>query len=157
MDYEIEVVDVPAQRVIATKKHTNLDRIGSDIGTGFGAVMETMGRESIEASGPPLVVYLSMVDAESDFDIETCIPVNASLSSGSDVYGRELEGGPMATTIHHGPYEELTNAYQALTQWIQEHGHRVVGPPQETYLNDPQTVASSDLLTRIEFPVDSPS
>ena len=157
MDYEIEVVDVPPQQVMATKRHTNLAKIGSDIGSGFGAVMETMGRQSVEATGPPLVVYLNMMEAESDFDIETCIPASGRPTPSSEVYERELEGGPMATTLHHGPYDGLANAYQALTQWIQEHGHTVVGPPREIYLNDPQSVASSDLLTRIEFPVGSPS
>ena len=59
----------------------------------------------------------------------------------------------MATTVHHGPYEQMPSAYHALTGWIAGHGHEIGGPPREIYLDDPRTVAPDQLLTRIEFPI----
>ena len=59
----------------------------------------------------------------------------------------------MATTVHHGPYEQIAAAYHTLTGWISEHGHDIAGPPREIYLNDPQTVAPAEILTRVEFPI----
>jgi effector-binding domain-containing protein len=59
----------------------------------------------------------------------------------------------MATTVHHGPYEEIAPAYHTLIGWISEHGHEIAGPPREIYLNDPQTVAPAEILTRVEFPI----
>ncbi len=59
----------------------------------------------------------------------------------------------MATTVHRGPYEEITLAYHTLTGWIPGNGYEIAGPPREVYLNDPQTVAPEELLTRVEFPV----
>ena len=83
-----------------------------------------------------------MIDEETDGDIEICVPVAAPSPGDSAVYGRELEGGTMATAIHHGPYQEISAAYHTLTGWISEHGHEMAGPPREIYLNDPQTRAA---------------
>ena len=33
----------------------------------------------------------------------------------------------MATTVHHGPYEQMPSAYHALTGWIAGHGHEIGG------------------------------
>ncbi|MGD2103445.1 MAG: GyrI-like domain-containing protein, partial [Acidimicrobiia bacterium] len=78
---------------------------------------------------------------------------NGQIDGVSDVYTRELEGGSMASTIHHGPYQEIAPAYHTVTGWISEHGHEIAGPPREIYLNDPQTVPEEELLTRVEFPI----
>lgn len=94
-----------------------------------------------------------MIGEETASDIEICVPVDTTISGNAGVYGRELEGGTMATAVHHGPFEEIATAYHTLTNWISEHGHEIAGPPREIYLNDPQTVSPKELLTRVEFPI----
>ena len=153
MPYDVQIIEATPQLIAATRVRTNLSRIGNDIGAGFGSLMQALGRESAAASGPPLIVYHDMIDQETDGDIEICVPVAGAVSGDSDVYGRELEGGPMVTTVHRGPYEEIAAAYHTVTGWISEHGHEMAGPPREIYLNDPQTVAPEELLTRVEFPI----
>jgi len=153
MPYAIELEDVAPRLVAAARLHTNLRQIGEDIGTGFGLITQALGRESIAPAGPPLIVYPDMIDNETDGDIEVCMPVDRAISGDSNVYGRELEGGTMVTTVHHGRYQEIGLAYHTLTGWISEHSHEIAGPPREIYLNDPQMVPPEDLLTRIEFPI----
>jgi len=153
MPYDVEVTEVAPQLVAATKVHTNLSRIGGDIGAGFGALMMAMGRQGVAQSGPPLIVYPDIIDDETGGDLEICAPIAVDFGGDGDVYTRELEGGMMAATTHHGPYEQIAPAYHTLTGWISEHGHEIAGPPRETYLNDPQMVAPEELLTRVEFPI----
>ena len=153
MPYDVHVTETTPQLVAATKVHTNLSEIGDDIGAGFGSLMMAFGREGIAPSGPPLIVYHDVIDEETDGDIEICVPVNAAISGDADVYSRELEGGSMATAVHHGPYEQIAPAYHTLTGWISEHGHDIVGPPREIYLNDPRMVPPEELLTQVEFPI----
>ena len=153
MPYDVQVTEETPQLVAATKIHTNLRRVGNDIGTGFGFLMQALGLEGVAPSGPPLIVYHDVIDEETDGDIEICVPVGGAISGDANVYGRELEGGTMATTVHRGPYQEIAGAYHTLTGWISEHGHEIAGPPREIYLNDPQTVAAEELLTRVEFPI----
>lgn len=153
MPYDIEVSEQSPQHVAATRVHTSLRRIGDDIGAGFGALMRVLGTEGVQSAGAPLIVYHDVIDEETDGDIEVCVPVVGDITGDGTVYGRELEGGTMATTIHRGPYEQIAPAYHTLMGWISDHGHEVAGPPREIYLNDPQTVAPDDLLTKVEFPI----
>jgi effector-binding domain-containing protein len=44
-----------------------------------------------------------------------------------------------------------------VTGWIQEQGHQIAGAPREIYLNDPKSVIPDDLLTEIQFPIDTPT
>lgn len=153
MPYDVQITEAAPQLVAATTVHTSLSRIGDDIGAGFGSLMMALGREGLAPSGAPLIVYPDVIDEETDGDLEICVPVSAPISGDGDVYSRELEGGSMATTLHHGPYNQIGPAYHTLTGWISEHGHDIAGPPRETYLNDPQMVSPEELLTRVEFPI----
>ncbi len=153
MPYDVEITEAAPQPIAATKIQTTLRSIGSDIGAGFGTLMQAVGREGVAVAGPPLIVYHDMIDEETAGDIEICVPISGTVSGDSAVYGRELEGATMATTVHRGPYQEIASAYHTLTGWISEHGHEIAGPPRETYLNDPQTVPPEQLLTRVEFPI----
>ena len=153
MPYTVQIENATPQLIAATKITTTRKEIGNDIGQGFGRLIGALGAESLEPSGPPLVVYYDLIDEDTDGDIEVCIPVSREISMESDVYSRELEGGNVATTTHIGPYQEIASAYETLQGWISEHGHEIVGPPREIYLNDPQTVPPDQLLTRVEFPI----
>jgi len=153
MPYDIQIAEVEPQLIAAITKHTTFRQIGDDIAAGFGSLVHAMGREGAEASGPPLIVFHSVIDEETAGDVEICIPVTAGIAGDSDVYSRELEGGTVATTMHRGPYEQIAPAYHTITGWISEHGHEMAGPPREIYLNDPQTVPPEELLTRVEFPI----
>lgn len=153
MPYDVQIMEESPQLVAATRVRTGLGRIGNDIGTGFGALVRVLAREGVTPSGSPLIIYHDVIDEVTDGDIEICVPVDTTISGHSEVYGRELEGGAMATTVHHGPYEQISPAYHTLTGWVSEHGHEIAGPPREIYLNDPQTVPPQELLTRVEFPI----
>ena len=100
-----------------------------------------------------MLIYHHVVDAESEGDIEVCVPVSVPFSSGAGIVGRTLEAAKLAVTEHRGPYDELAPAYQVLTAWITEKGYELAGPPREVYVNDPRTVRPEELITRLEFPI----
>ena len=153
LPYEVTIEQVAPQLIAAVKKHTRLRQVSDDIGAGFGSLLQALGRAGTAPAGPPLLVFHTVIDEETDGDIEICVPVSQTVADDGEVYRRELEGGPMATTMHRGPYEEISPAYHTIAGWISEHGHEIAGPPREIYLNDPQTVRPEDLLTRVEFPI----
>lgn len=154
MPYDVTTKDLPDQPVAAVRKTTSLADIGDDIAAGFGALMHYMGPRGIAPSGAPLVVYHDMIDADTDGDVEVCIPV-AEPVDGADgeVYGSTLVGGTVAATVHRGPYDQIGPAYHVLAGWVSEHGHELAGPPRERYLNDPREVPPDELLTEINWPI----
>lgn len=151
--YEVLLTEETTRRVAAVRIHTTLSRIAKDIQAGFVTLMEGLGRVGAAPTGAPMILYYNVIDQESEGDIEIAAPVEMTFSSEGDVYGRELEAGMMATTVHRGPYDGLALAYHALTNWVSEKGYEIAGPTREIYLNDPRTVAGEALLTRLEFPV----
>lgn len=153
MPYEVTIKTVPDQPIAAVRKHTNTRVVGVDIQQGFGELMAYLAGEEEAPAGPPLLVFHDVIDADNDGDVEICIPVSEPVAGNGAVYGRILEGGPVAATVHHGRYEEIAPAYHTLAGWIQEHGHEFAGPPREIYLNDPGEVGEAEQLTEVDWPI----
>lgn len=147
--YEIKVKEVPDQHVIATRFHTSLATVATDFQQAFGR----LGAFGIPPIGAPFAVLHDVIDEETDGDIEICFPVAAPVEAEGDVFGREVEAARVASTMHIGPYEEVSLAYHAITSWVQEHGHEFAGPPREIYLNDPATVDPSEYMTEVQWPI----
>ncbi|MFP4513935.1 MAG: GyrI-like domain-containing protein [Acidimicrobiales bacterium] len=153
MSYTVQVDEVAPQLVAAVRVRTGIDRIGDDIGAGFGRLMQTLGSEGVEPAGSPFIVYHDVIADDADGDIELCIPIARKVDGDGEVTSREIGGGTVAATVHQGSYEEVGSAHHALNAWIAEHGRGAAGPPREIYLNDPATVAPADVLTRVEIPI----
>lgn len=146
-------------------KHVDAIRIASvrgvvptppDQGSLWGELGQMLAKQGIKPVGACLSLYHDEEHKERDWDIEVCEPVagDVTASVGMNVY--ELPAAPsMVCAIHHGPFQALNQAYDALTKWIDENGYRISGPIREVYLrpsdndsqNDPNTV------TEIQVPV----
>jgi len=151
--YEVLIEEAAPRQIAAVKIYTSLSQIAKDIQGGFATLMQGLARAGVSPMGPPMILHHDLIDERTDGNIEICVPVERLESSESEVYERELEGGTVASTLHHGPYEQIGPAYHVLTGWIFDNAYEIAGPPREIYLNDPQTVAPEALLTRLEFPV----
>ncbi|MEW6059024.1 MAG: MerR family transcriptional regulator [Actinomycetota bacterium] len=154
MPYEVQVKEVPPQQVAAVRMHTSIETIGNDVAEGFGKIGAAVGKAGIPFAGPPLLIMFDVLDEESGGEMELAFPVAKPFPGEGEVFGRELEGGTMAWTMHSGPYDEIGPAYHTLTGWIQEHGHEIAGPSREVYLTDPsETPDPADYLTEVQFPI----
>ncbi|CAN5921014.1 hypothetical protein BH23ACT10_BH23ACT10_12900 [soil metagenome] len=154
MPYDVSIKEIAGQTVAAVRKYTDLARIAGDLQTGFGEIMAQIGPAGTQPAGAPFVVYHAVIDEQTAGDIDVCIPVADPPELGGDVVRLDLPSHHVASTVHHGPYDELAPAYHTLTGWIQEHGHQTAGPPREIYLNDPQTVQPDELLTEVQWPIE---
>ena len=92
------------------------------------------------AGRAPLVAVFPL-DLVDEFDVLVGVPAAGE--------GTDLPGGPWATTLHVGPYPQLPLAYTALLEHVRELGHHPVGPVTETYLTDPSTADTGELVTRV--------
>jgi effector-binding domain-containing protein len=120
---------------------------------GFGVVFRRLQKHNAEPAGIPFTIFHQAPDADDVGDVEMCIPVSSTRIGNS----YEVPGGPVAAVVHKGPYDEMGPAYEALAQWISDHGHEIVGPTREIYLNHPDDVDAAELLTELQWPIDSAS
>lgn len=156
MPYDVNLKDVADQTVATVRKHTDLASIGTDLEAGFGAIMAQVGAAGASVAGAPFVTYHAVIDEETAGDIDISVPVADSpeLDGDGEVDIVELPAHLVASTVHRGPYDELSPAYHTLTGWIQEHGHQMAGAPREIYLNDPASVSPDELLTEVQWPIE---
>lgn len=152
MPYDITVKEIPEQTVAALRTPTTLGTIGATLADGFGRLVHRVGVAGGTMTGPPFVVYHTIIDEQTDGEIEICIPATDVAADG-EVQRVVVPTHTVASTVHRGPYEQVGPAYHTLSGWIQEHGHEIAGPPRERYLNDPQEVAPEDLLTEVQWPL----
>jgi effector-binding domain-containing protein len=119
------------------------------------AIPEILGRLRIlgaTAAGPPFVIYHEF--GSQGIDAEVSVPIVRQVMATSRIKTRVLPAMTVARTVHVGSYEQLGDAYAALTDWIKGHGFEVAGPVEERYLNGPgDHVPSSEYQTEIEMPI----
>jgi effector-binding domain-containing protein len=113
----------------------------------------------VEPAGPPYGRYHEF--GPERVDVEVGIPVSAPVSNLStfddaqpgELFASELPGGQAAIAIHRGAYDQLSGTYDALHDWIHEHG-RDEGPgPWESYVDDPSEVPMDQVKTEVIWPL----
>ncbi len=156
MHYEIHVKQAPPQVVATDRCHTRLSELGNVMHATLGKVASSI-EPAAAAQGAPFAVYYNEPFRPDDIDVEMGVPVapDAKIEETRGVHRRELPGGPVAHTLHAGPYARIGEAYEALYAWVAQHGHKRTGPPREIYLVGPMQGASpKEFRTEIEVPID---
>jgi effector-binding domain-containing protein len=148
MVYEIEIRELPSVTVATVREHVSMAVIGKAIGEAFGEVAEAVQAAGASITGMPFAIYHDVDPVE--VEVELGFPVDRILDIGR-VHGASLPGRRVVTTVHAGPYDEVVEAYAALSAWIDEHDERQSGPPREIYLNEPSEGVVP--LTEVQIPL----
>lgn len=114
----------------------------------YGKLFETIAKEHLTCIGAPIAIYHDEEFDPTGNDTEVAIPI-AERVKGT----RELAGGVCAKGVHKGPYSELPSTYAKIVQWLDKEGYKVVAPPYEIYVTDPEQTAPEEYVTEIYFPV----
>lgn len=131
---------------------TEADLSGGNVhGPAFGKIMEFLAGEGVDASGMPITIVRR--HSEESMDLTFAIPVADSIAGSSELIVSKIPGGKAMSTIHYGSYESSGETWYAIGDYIEGNGVAVRYFPYEIYLNDPDSVAESEIMTKIVFPV----
>lgn len=151
--HEVVLKAVPALRVAALRGIVETYGAQGSLWNQLGEYLQSRG---VKPTGPCFTIDHNEEYREKDVDVEVCEPVDADLDDAGSVRIYDLPAVPqMASMIHHGPYDDLSGAYQKFMAWIQTNGYRIVGPNREIYLRNvaDHGVEPQDLVTEMQFPV----
>ena len=151
MTYECEFKETAAQPTLSMRVTTAVQDLPQAMGNVYQAVALYLQELGEAPAGAPFSIYYNM-DMEA-LDVEIGYPVAKALPGKGEINASEMPGGKIATCIYTGPYSDMAPAYDALTQWVQEHGYTPTGVTYEIYLNDPMETAPEGLQTQIVFPL----
>jgi effector-binding domain-containing protein len=65
--------------------------------------------------------------------VEVGVELSARFAGTERVHCSQLPAGRVATTVHLGPYQLLSQAHAAIQSWCAEHGYQLTGVSWEIY------------------------
>jgi effector-binding domain-containing protein len=152
--YDVVIKKVETMRVAAIR---DIIPTYSQQGGLWGELFAFIGQHHLAPNGPCLTVYHDEGYKERDVDAEACQPVSGGQLSAGRVRVYDLPGAEtMACVIHHGPFSTISDAYNALMQWVQANGYRIAGPGREVVLQAPSEMnmqTDPNTVTEVQFPV----
>ncbi|MCX4239729.1 AraC family transcriptional regulator [Paraliomyxa miuraensis] len=139
---EITTQLVPEQHVLLMRRKINLAEIASALAEILPRVFAYAQEIGAPMAGPPFTRYLQM--GPGFCTLEAGVPLASECPGRDDIVPGELGGQRVATTVHVGPYDRLSETYRELEQWMEEHGVQSAGAPWEQYLTDPAEVPDAE-------------
>jgi effector-binding domain-containing protein len=153
---EPSVKEVPGVRVISMRDKGPIgETVGRLIGEIMGAVTAPENQANyVKIVGPFMTIYHDNEYRELDADLEVAVPVTGKVTlSDPGLEVKNLPGRRVASLVHKGSYETIGPAYAKLYEYVVREGFELSGPMMDLYLNDPNTVAPSEVLTEIQAPI----
>jgi len=91
------------------------------------------------------------VTAEAQLRFDACVRVESHFEPDATVAIGQIPAGTYAIGVHVGPFEHLAETYlDVIGRWFPSSGYELsAAPVVEHYLDDPATVAPSELRTEI--------
>jgi effector-binding domain-containing protein len=143
------IKDTAAQRFASIRK-TILAY--NQIGQLFAALFRVL--PCSVTKGPCFAIWHDDEHKDQDVDGEACVPVDEKYQGLPTVRCADLPTGKVASVIHHGAYNTLSQSYQTVLKWVEANGYQVHGPIREIYLQCGEPLRQDDdsYVTEIQVP-----
>jgi len=151
MEYEIKLLDLPAQPVLVMRAVVPVEKLPEFFGKAFGGVMAYLGEIGEAPAGMPFGAYFNL--DMSALEVEAGFPVANKLPGKGEILCKEIPAGKFVSSVHRGAYDSVAPAYEALTEWAKANHYEPSGVAYEYYLNDPSADPSIVAETEVRFPV----
>ena len=126
MGYLVETRTVAPVEVAAVRRRVRVGEVATAWRPALDQVWEFLRRhEGLRTDGHNVIVYRRAA-ADGWIDAEFGVQVTRSFDGEGDVVCTATPAGPVAATLHVGPYDKLGEAYDAIRAWAGQHG-RLLG------------------------------
>jgi effector-binding domain-containing protein len=131
VDHEVTVVRVEEQAIAAVHERVPLVEIGSRFGPALDRVWQFVRAAGLTTNHNVFVYHHD--DSHEGPMIEFGVQVDRPFPDGDGVTCSATPAGTVATTVHVGPYDQLSAAHEAVRAWCAVQGRVVAGPAWEVY------------------------
>lgn len=158
--YDVILKQVQPQLVALVR--TILPNHGA-VGALFGEVYEALRpyvNEAIypnpENGGQTMVLWYDTEFKETNVDGAAAFMLRGRVPESGRMQVQELPAALMASVIHHGSYETIGEAHEAVLKWIEANGYRIAGADREIYLHHTPPIRRDNptYVTEIQYPVE---
>lgn len=158
--FPVEIVELPPMFCVGVAHTGPYITIDQAIGQLFGALASQQ-----LIPNPPRMIAQFLDDPDSVEATElrsiACMPLDLTLKDSvslpAPVEQVNLRSGRYARLAYKGPYADMKDAYRWFYGvWLPASGHEPANAPTiEEYLNNPQEVSPTELLTQIFLPIEA--
>jgi effector-binding domain-containing protein len=142
MEYEVSVADVAARPTAVVPATTTWPEFPALWRELSGEVWACLRAGGVTRGCPNVMLYLDDVPrVEIGVELRVPCPLTGRVVASS------LPAGPVATTVHRGPYAELGEAHQAVHEWCASHGRMLTRTRWEIY--GPHREDPAELTTEV--------
>src|SRR5262245_11719696 len=145
MYYDIRLEQHAAVPLAVVRRRASQKDLPKVVPEACGIVWNVVRAQKIQGAGRLIAVYLDCV-INLEVGVELAAPFAGRVAGvdrreppgtpGDDeVVGSATPAGPVATTTHYGPYNQLHAAHQAIRQWCATSGYTLAGPNWEIYVH----------------------
>lgn len=128
------------------------DEIAKALGECFQAVFGFAMQKGFALAGRPLCRVREF--SPGGMTLEAAMSVASPCEGDGEIRAGTLPAGPVVSTVHFGPYDQLSQAHAAIEEWLEKNGVSPAGDPWEVYLTDPGEVPDpSEWQTEVIRPI----
>jgi effector-binding domain-containing protein len=128
MPYEVHVEQHASQPLAVVRRRASIAELPKVIPAACGEVWNLVRARNIAGAGRHIAVYW-----DGDINLEIGVELAAPIASSDGLLASATPAGPVATTVHFGPYQRLGAAHEAIQAWCQQNGRALAGPSWEIY------------------------
>ncbi|MFO0969147.1 MAG: GyrI-like domain-containing protein [Gemmataceae bacterium] len=128
MPHAIRLEHLPALPLAVVRRRAAQAQLPKVVPEACGAVWNLIKANNIPGAGRHVALYLDGV-----INLEVGVELETPFSGCGELLASATPAGPVATTTHFGPYQQLHQAHQAILNWAAANGHTFAGPSWEIY------------------------
>ena len=140
MDMSVSVRTVGPQPILSITQRVKVDQLVATIQANLAALQAAAAAKGVAAAGAPFGIYHGAINYEDDGPIEVCLPVERAVEVEGPVAAGVLPAGRVAVAELRGEqcvFPAVLQGYDATSDWIQQNGYSMDGPPREYWLEPP--------------------
>lgn len=128
MDYPIRLEQSPGRPLAVVRRRAAPHELSKVVLECCGLVWNALRAHQIAGAGRHVAVYF-----DDQINLEVGVELDTPFAGTGEVISSTTPAGTVATTTHHGPYQLLASAHDAIHGWCQASGHQLAGPRWEIY------------------------
>jgi GyrI-like small molecule binding domain len=134
MSASVDVQIVHPRKLAAVRREVAPGAVGSAWGPALGKVWEFIrGHPGLRADGHNIFLYQHPTQPGAPILCDFGVEVMRTFETEGEVYATETQGGEAAVAVHHGPYDRMNEAHDAIRKWMAANRRESAGHSWEIY------------------------
>jgi DNA-binding transcriptional MerR regulator len=153
-NYDVVLKTVPPQ-LIASRRVTipTNDQVPAYLDPAFAEAYAYLKQHGAKETGACLAIWHQPADIYINEEAEAAVPIDRTIPSSERVRVYELPQQQIAAAVHHGAFEDFTQAHTAILTWMEANGYRAGGPYREIYIRADMN-NTTESAVEIQYPVE---